>query len=78
MKKQTFEDALKQLEKVVEELESADLSLEKALERFEAGMELSRFCAAKLDEMEKRIQVLLKDDSGNIVVKPFVNQGDDR
>jgi exodeoxyribonuclease VII small subunit len=71
MKKLTFEEALNRLEKVVSELETADLPLEKALERFEAGMELSKICSSKLDDIEKRIHVVLKDQSGAIVTEPF-------
>ena len=51
--KQTFEKAMKQLEQIVQELESSDLPLEKAIIKFEEGIRLSRFCSEKLDETEK-------------------------
>jgi exodeoxyribonuclease VII small subunit len=65
MAKQTFENALKQLEKIVQELESGDITLEKSLKKFEEGMSLSKYCTGKLDDMEKRITILTKDKQGN-------------
>lgn len=76
MSKQSFENALKKLEQIVQEMESGDLPLEKALDKFEEGVKLSKFCFEKLDETEKRITLLLKDPSGKIVEQPFEN-GDD-
>lgn len=54
MPKQSFEKALEELERIVETLESNELSLEKALAKFEEGMKLSQFCAKKLDDTEKK------------------------
>jgi exodeoxyribonuclease VII small subunit len=71
MGKKTFEQSLKQLEQIVSELESGDLPLEVAIKKFEEGMELSRFCSQKLEETERRITILMKDGSGNLVEKPF-------
>jgi exodeoxyribonuclease VII small subunit len=71
MTKKTFEDALTQLEVIVEELESGDLPLEKAIKRFEQGVRLSKFCSEKLDETEKKITILLKNQDGSVVEKPF-------
>lgn len=70
-KTQTFEKAMQQLEKIVQELESEELPLEKAIKKFEEGVELSKFCSKKLDETEKRISLLLKDQNGNPIEKPF-------
>lgn len=72
MAKMTFEDSMKQLEKIVEELEAGDLPLEKALKKFEEGVRLSKFCFDKLEETEKKITVLLKDQNGNILEEPFI------
>lgn len=72
MAKMTFEDSMKQLEKIVEELEAGDLPLEKALKKFEEGVRLSKFCFDKLDETEKKITILLKDQNGNIQEEPFI------
>mgnify|MGYP006273703331 CR=1 FL=1 len=64
-KKKTFEDAMTQLEKIVQELESGDLELEKALKKFEEGVQLSKFCFDKLEETEKKISLLTSDEAGN-------------
>ena len=54
-----FEEALKKLEKSVEQLESGDLPLEKALEVFENGIKMSRVCSKKLEEAEQKVELLL-------------------
>lgn len=71
MAKKTFEQSLKQLENIVHELESGDLPLELAIKKFEEGIELSKFCAQKLEETERRITLLMQNSSGAIVEKPF-------
>ena len=50
MSKKNFEQSLKQLEEIVHELEAGDLPLEKAMKKFEDGIELSKYCAEVLDE----------------------------
>lgn len=77
MAKQTFESAMKQLERIVRELEDGDLPLEKAMKKFEQGIKLSGFCSDKLDETEKKITLLLKDQNGNPVEKPFGEEQED-
>jgi exodeoxyribonuclease VII small subunit len=72
MAKLTFENAMKKLEQIVQELESGDQPLEKAIKKFEEGVQLSKFCSEKLDETEKRITILLQDQEGNIFEKPFL------
>jgi exodeoxyribonuclease VII small subunit len=74
MAKKTFEQSLKQLEQVVQELEAGDLPLEKAIKKFEEGIQLSKFCSQKLDEIEKKITVLMEDSEGNIVEQPFISE----
>ena len=74
MAKQTFEKAMEKLEKIVQELESADLPLEKAIKKFEEGVQLSKFCSEKLDETEKKITILLKDQNGQVFEKPFISK----
>lgn len=54
-----FEEALKKLEKSVEQLESGDLPLEKALEVFENGIKMSHICSKKLEEAEQKVELLL-------------------
>ena len=71
MPTKTFEGAVEQLELIVKELETGNLPLEKAIKKFEEGVRLSKFCSKKLDETEKRITVLLENEKGNLVEKPF-------
>jgi len=74
MSKQTFENAMRKLEQIVSELESGDLSLEMSLKKFEEGVQLSKFCANKLDETEKKVQILLKTKEGVVVEQPFSSE----
>ena len=69
MSKKTFEKAMQQLEQIVDDLEAEDLPLEKALKKFEEGIQLSKFCTAKLEETEKKVTLLLKDEKGTVVEK---------
>ena len=69
--KQTFEKAMKQLEQIVQDLESGDLPLEKAIQKFEEGIRLTRFCTEKLDETEKRVTLLMEDADGRVAETPF-------
>ena len=71
MSKTTFEQSMKKLEQIVQELESGDLPLEEAMQKFEEGIKLSRLCSEKLDETEKKITLLLQDQKGNVSEKPF-------
>ncbi len=71
MAKKTFEQAMEQLEQIVQDLESGDLPLEKAIKRFEEGIKLSKYCNAKLDESEKRITILMQNNSSNVSEVPF-------
>jgi exodeoxyribonuclease VII small subunit len=60
----TFEQALAQLEQIVQKLEKGELPLEESLKLYEEGVRLSRLCHGKLEEAEGRIEVLLKDSRG--------------
>ncbi len=69
-----FESALDRLEHIVKTLESGDLPLEKALDFFEEGVRLSRFCHARLEQAERRVEILLKNDdegAGALAPVPF-------
>jgi exodeoxyribonuclease VII small subunit len=66
-----FEDALGRLEQIVDQLESGDLALESSLKVFEEGVTLARRCAKYLEEAEKRIELLTKDESGLLKAEPF-------
>ncbi|HEY0078304.1 MAG TPA: exodeoxyribonuclease VII small subunit [Pyrinomonadaceae bacterium] len=69
--KQSFESSLAALERVVRELERGELPLEKSLELFEQGVKLSRECQERLNEAERRIEVLLSDGEGRTSLSAF-------
>ena len=64
-----FEDALSKLESIVEKLEQGELSLEESLAAFEEGIRLSRMCSKRLDEAEKKIEVLIKGEDGQLKIQ---------
>jgi exodeoxyribonuclease VII small subunit len=63
-KKFNLEKSLADLEELVEELESGDLPLEKAMKKFEEGIKLTRGCQTALKEAEQRVEILLKSAGG--------------
>lgn len=65
-----FEQSLSDLEQLVEQMESGELSLEKALETFEQGIKLTRECQLKLNEAEQKVQLLM-DNNGELQSQPF-------
>jgi exodeoxyribonuclease VII small subunit len=66
-----FETALKKLEEVVKRLEGGELSLDESLKAFEEGVKLAGFCSGKLNEAEKRVELLLKQKDGTFVREKF-------
>lgn len=68
---QNFESSLDALEKIVRELEQGDLPLEKSLELFEQGVRLSRECQERLNQAERRIEILLRDNEGRPAAHAF-------
>lgn len=74
MAEKKFEAALERLEEIVQELEKGDLPLEQSLKLFEEGIKLSRICTKRLEDAERRVEILLKDKAGNILVQPFEEQ----
>ena len=68
--KPTFETGLEELEKIVKEMESGDLPLERAISLFETGMALSESCRKQLDEAETRVEILMQRGD-KVVAKPF-------
>lgn len=64
MKKPSFETAMTELEKIVREMETGELPLDASLKKFEEGMRLSRLCAEKLDEVQKKVTILMSGDNG--------------
>ena len=63
-----FEAAIAELETIVKKLEDGDLALEKSLELYERGVQLSRFCHARLEDAERRIEIL--NDRGELKPAP--------
>ncbi len=76
MAEKKFEDALARLEEIVRELESGDLPLEQSLRMFEEGIKLSRICHKRLEDAERRVEILLKDKAGTIVAQPFPEEAE--
>ena len=68
-----FESAIAELETIVKRLEDGDLPLEKSLELFERGVQLSRFCHSRLEEAERRVEILTERGEIHDVVKLVVN-----
>ncbi|MBI1845460.1 MAG: exodeoxyribonuclease VII small subunit [Candidatus Rokubacteria bacterium] len=66
-----FEDCLTRLEQTVTALETGNLSLEESLKVFEEGVALSRHCAKYLDEAERRLEILAKDETGATTAGPL-------
>ena len=71
-----FETALQRLEQIVDQLEAGNLSLEESLQVFEEGVGLARRCSKYLEEAEKRIELLTKDEGGLLRAEPFEWDGD--
>ena len=71
MAEKKFEASLSRLEEIVTSLESGDLSLEQSLKLFEEGVKLARICNVRLEEAERKVEVLLKDKSGKMTTKAF-------
>src|SRR5437016_14139363 len=71
-----FETALKRLEEIVTRLENGELTLDSALQLFEEGIKLSRFCHTKLEEAERRVEILLKSSSGQPQAVPFESENE--
>ena len=66
-----FEEALKKLEKIVEDLEQGDISLDEALKKYQEGIELSRVCYLRLENAKKKIDILIKNKKGEFEFKPL-------
>ncbi len=68
-----FEEALDKLESIVKNMEQGEMTLEESLDAFEEGIKLSRFCSKKLDDIERRVEVLLKENNA-IAIKQFTGE----
>jgi exodeoxyribonuclease VII small subunit len=71
MAEKKFEAALARLEEIVTELEAGELGLEQSLKLFEEGVKLARICNARLEEAERKVEILMKDKNGKMTAKPF-------
>ena len=70
MAKDKFEESLARLEDIVRKMEAGDMTLEESLKAFEEGIKLARLCSRKLDEAERRVEILLKQEE-ELVIKPL-------
>ncbi len=66
-----FEDTLKKLESIVDDLEGGNISLDKAIKKYQEGMSLSKQCLDLLNKAEKKVQICLKDKDGKVKLKNF-------
>ena len=66
-----FEAALKRLEDIVEQMESGETDLDTMIASFEEGQRLVKFCTAKLNEVEKKIEKIVEDGAGGVTVSPL-------
>ncbi len=76
-KKEKFEEALQKLEAIVAQMEEGDLPLEETLKAFEEGVRIARFCANKLDEAERKVEKLMRDQAGKLQTTSFSEEEDD-
>jgi len=77
-KEKNFEDAMARLEEIVAEIESEELGLERQFELFREGMTLARFCDGKLSEVQKSVEIVLKEAAGEWKTAPFgADEADD-
>ena len=76
-KKENFEEALKKLEAIVAQMEEGDLPLEESLKAFEEGVKLAKLCTKKLDEAERKVEKLIRDQAGKLQTTPFSEEEDD-
>ena len=74
LKVKDFESALTSLEEIAVQLEGGDLSLDRALELFEEGIQISRFCSSKLEEAERKVEVLTKTADGELKEEPLTGE----
>lgn len=72
----SFEEAMEQLEQLVSKLENGDVPLEKAIDLFQEGMKLSHLCNQKLEQVERKIEILV-EENGVLNKKPFNNISDE-
>lgn len=72
----TFEESLSELEQIATNLESGNLGLDEAIKEFEKGIKLSKECSQKLDEAEKKINILVQGENGELKEENFIAEED--
>ncbi|MBP7009172.1 MAG: exodeoxyribonuclease VII small subunit [Kiritimatiellae bacterium] len=70
-----FEKALERLEEIATAMESGELGLEKMVAAFEEGQKLVKLCSSRLNEVEKKIEMLVKQADGSTKAEPFADAG---
>ena len=70
-KELNFEETMKELEEIVQELEKGELNLDDSIQKFEKGMELTKSASKYLEDAEKKITILIKDKTGEIIEEEF-------
>ena len=78
LKKEKFEDHLRQVEETVKSLEGGKLGLEESIEKYETGIKALRQCYAILEQAEKKIQLLVKEKDGSLSAKDFDPAGEEK
>ena len=78
VKKEKFEDHLRQVEETVKALEGGKLGLEESIEKYEVGVKALRQCYAILEQAEKKIQLLVKEKDGSLSAKDFEPAGEEK
>ena len=69
-----FEDGLKRLEEIVSTLDEGEVSLDAALDLFKEGLLLTKDLSKRLDEIEKKVDILIKKEDGSVEKKPFLQE----
>lgn len=70
-KNKNFEEMMQELENIAKDLENGELTLDESVNKFEKGMEISKECSKILENAEKKISILIKDNNNNIVEEKF-------
>lgn len=73
-KKMSFEEAMAELEEIVEKLEKGELTLDQSLEYFKKGVELSKYCNNRLEEVERQITLLIEGQDGELVEENYLEE----
>jgi exodeoxyribonuclease VII small subunit len=76
-KELTYEEAFERLESILQQLDQGDLKLDEIESRFEEGMQLASFCAKRLDQVEKKVHLLIEESEGKVEREPFEDELED-